>query len=60
MADIEPVCACLCGAASLAAPAGDYSADFYTTLLRGFVNGLQAGDPAVKRLPCALQVGAAV
>jgi hypothetical protein len=36
---------------------GDYSAEFYTTLLRGFVDGLQAGDPAVKRLPCALQVG---
>lgn len=35
---------------------GDYSAAFYTQLLRGFTDGAQAGDPAVKRLPCALQV----
>jgi hypothetical protein len=38
------------------ANAGDYSAAFYTQLLRGFTDGAQAGDPAVKRLPCALQV----
>jgi hypothetical protein len=35
---------------------GDYNATFYTQLLRGFVSGAKAGDPAVKRLPCALQV----
>lgn len=40
----------------LSAVAGDYSAAFYTQLLGGFVTGAQAGDPAVKRLPCALQV----
>eukprot|EP00775_Hariotina_reticulata_P009931 gene9931-10086_t len=34
----------------------DYNATFYTTLLRGFIDGLYAGDPiGLKRLPCALQ-----
>lgn len=52
-AGVSACCACVL----LLPCAGDYNATFYSTLLRGFVEGLYAGDPAVKRLPCALQVG---
>uniref|UniRef100_A0A383VQX7 F5/8 type C domain-containing protein n=1 Tax=Tetradesmus obliquus TaxID=3088 RepID=A0A383VQX7_TETOB len=36
-------------------PWDGFNATFYGQLLRGFTDGLYAGDPAVKRLPCALQ-----
>jgi len=50
-----PVCSVAVAALCLCCT-GDYNATFYTQLLRGFVEGAYAGDPTVKRLPCALQV----
>jgi hypothetical protein len=46
-------------ATATATTAGDYTPSFYQLLLRGFIEGVAAGDPAIKRLPCALQVGVA-
>lgn len=46
-----------CCCASLLTSTGDYNATFYTQLLRGFTEGIYAGDPTIKCLPCALQVG---
>lgn len=35
----------------------DYPADFYSEVVRGFVDGVRAGDPAVRVLTGALQAG---
>jgi hypothetical protein len=45
--------------ARLSVPGGHFiglvAALLLLQLLRGFTDGLYAGDPAIKRLPCALQ-----
>ncbi|KAL4458642.1 hypothetical protein ABPG75_013507 [Micractinium tetrahymenae] len=36
-------------------PWGGFNATFYSTILAGYIAGAKAGDPALLRLPCALQ-----